>query len=166
MDAGLIEPDRRSPPEAAMSTIRISANADIAAPADRVYRILSNYREHHPRILPPAFSDFTVEEGGIGAGTVMHFRMTTAGRTQSARHRVEEPVPGRVLRELDLDRDMQTTFTMTPNGAGTNVAIDTVWNQGGPAGLAMRLLAPRLLRPIYADELDRLERYAREHPEI
>jgi hypothetical protein len=149
-----------------MSTIRISADADIAAPADRVYRILSNYREHHPRILPPAFTDFTVDEGGIGAGTVMRFNMTLAGRTQPARHRVEEPDPGRVLREIDLDRDMQTTFTVTPNAAGTNVAIDTVWKQGGPTGLAMRALAPRLLRPIYADELGRLERYAREHPEI
>ena len=149
-----------------MSTIRISADADIAAPADRVYRILSNYREHHPRILPPAFSDFTVEEGGVGAGTVMHFKMTTAGRTQSARHRVEEPDPGRVLREIDLDRDMQTTFTVTPNGSGSNVAIGTVWNQGGPVGIAMRYLAPPMLRPIYEDELRRLERYARDHPEI
>lgn len=149
-----------------MSTIRISADADIDAPADRIYRILSNYREHHPRILPPAFTDFTVDEGGIGAGTVMRFNMTTAGRTQAARHRVEEPDPGRVLREIDLDRDMQTTFTVTPNGSGSNVAISTVWNEGGPMGYTMRLLAPRLLRPIYREELDRLERYARDHPEI
>jgi hypothetical protein len=25
---------------------------------------------HHPRFLPPAFSDFEVESGGIGAGTL------------------------------------------------------------------------------------------------
>jgi hypothetical protein len=149
-----------------MSTIRISADADIAAPADRVYRILSNYREHHPNILPPAFSGFAVEGGGVGAGTVMRFDMTLLGRTQSARHRVEEPEPGRVLREIDLDRDMQTTFSVTPNGADSNVTIDTVWNQGGPLGMVMRVLAPRLLRPIYEDELGRLDRYAREHPEI
>ena len=96
-----------------MSTIRVSAESDIAAPAERVYRVLSNYRDHHPKILPPAFSNFAVEEGGIGAGTVMRFDMTTMGRTQSARHRVEEPEPGRVLREIDLDRDLQTTFTVT-----------------------------------------------------
>lgn len=149
-----------------MSTIRVSAESDIAAPAERVYRILANYREHHPRILPPAFSDFTVEEGGIGAGTVMRFDMTVAGRTQSARHRVEEPEPGRVLREIDLDRDLQTTFSVTPMGDGSHLRIDTVWNEGGAQGLAMRFLAPLLLAPIYRDELRNIDRYAREHPEV
>ena len=145
-----------------MSTIRVSAESAVAAPADRVYRILSNYREHHPKILPPAFSNFVVEEGGIGAGTVMRFNMTTLGRTQSARHRVEEPEPGRVLREIDLDRDLQTTFTVTPNGDDSTVRIDTVWNEGGLAGPVMKLMAPRLLAPIYREELRNIDRYARE----
>ena len=145
-----------------MSTIRVSAESDIAAPAERVYRVLSNYREHHPHILPPAFSDFAVEEGGVGAGTLMRFNMTTMGRTQSARHRVEEPEPGRVLREIDLDRDLQTTFTVTPKGDGSHVTIDTIWNQGGIMGPVMRVLAPRVLGPIYRDELRNVDRYARE----
>lgn len=149
-----------------MSTIRVSAELTIAGPADQVYRILSNDREHHPRILPPAFSNFTVEKGGVGAGTVMRFSMTTAGRTRQARHRVEEPEPGRVLREIDLDRDLQTTFTVTPDGEGSRVRIDTAWTEEGPLGFVMRLLAPRILRPIYRDELARLDRYAQEHPEI
>jgi hypothetical protein len=145
-----------------MSTIRVSAESDIAAPAERVYRILSNYREHHPKVLPPAFSNFAVEEGGIGAGTVMRFDMTTMGRTQSARHRVEEPEPGRVLREIDLDRDLQTTFTVTPKGDGAFVRIDTVWNEGGVMGPVMKVLAPRVLSPLYREELQNLDRYARE----
>ena len=145
-----------------MSTIHISAESDIAAPAERVYRILSNYRDHHPKILPPAFSNFTVEQGGIGAGTVMRFDMTTMGRRQSARHRVEEPEPGRVLREIDLDRDLQTTFTVTPKGDASQLRIDTVWNEGGPMGPVMKVMAPRLLAPIYRDELRNIDRYARD----
>ena len=145
-----------------MSTIRVSAESDIAAPAKRVYRILSNYREHHPKILPPAFSNFEVVEGGIGAGTVMRFDMTVMGRTRPARHRVEEPEPGRVLREIDLDRDLQTTFTVTPKGDSSNVRIDTVWNEGGLMGLAMKVMAPRLLGPIYEDELRRLNACAQD----
>ena len=40
------------------------------APAEVVYGYLADMREHHPRFLPPAFEDFKVESGGVGAGTV------------------------------------------------------------------------------------------------
>ncbi len=145
-----------------MSTIRVTAESDIAAPAERVYQILANYRDHHHRILPAAFSNFVVVEGGIGAGTVFHFDMTVLGRTQPARQRVEEPDPGRVMREVDLDRDLRTTFTVTPKGNGSHVRIDTVWNEGGLMGPVMKLLAPRTLGPIFREELRNLDRYARE----
>jgi hypothetical protein len=148
--------------EGRMSTGHVSAEAAIAAPADRVYRILANYREHHTRILPPAFTDVVVEEGGIGAGTIIRFKLRAGGRTQEARQRVEEPEPGRVLLERDLDRDMTTTFTVTPDGNDCRVRIETVWTSSGLQGFMERLLAPRLLRPIYKDELARLDRYARE----
>lgn len=146
-----------------MSTIRVSAESDIAAPAERVYQILANYRDHHPKILPAAFSSFAVVEGGIGAGTVIHFDMTVLGRKQPARQRVEEPEPGRVMQEVDLKRDLRTRFTVTPKGSGSHVRIDTVWNEGGLMGLVTKLLAPRALGPIFREELRNLDRYAREH---
>jgi hypothetical protein len=148
--------------ENVVTTIIASAERDIAAPADRVYRILANYRDHHPNILPDAFSNFTVEKGGIGAGTVIRFRLTIAGLGQDAHQRIEEPAPGWVLAEQDLDRDLRTTFTVTPNGSNCRVRIDTVWNEGGLQGLVMRLFTPRLLGSVFRDELDRLDRYARD----
>ena len=33
---------------------------------NRVYLYLADMRGHHPRFLPPAFSDFQVESGGAG----------------------------------------------------------------------------------------------------
>ena len=45
-----------------MAELRTAAERLIAAPPDRVYRYIADYREHHPRFLPPAFSDFRVEE--------------------------------------------------------------------------------------------------------
>ena len=78
-----------------MPTIRIKSSRRISAPADRVYRCIADYRTHHPAFLPPAFSNFTVEEGGVGAGTVIHFTLTAGGRTQTFRQRVSEPDPGR-----------------------------------------------------------------------
>jgi uncharacterized protein YndB with AHSA1/START domain len=146
-----------------MRQVSVSASRAIDAPAERVYRILADYHAHHPHLLPPAFSNFTVEQGGIGAGTVIRFDVTAGGRTMSYHQRVEEPEPGRVLREADIDGDTATTFTVTPSGAGCTVHIETSWSATGLRGLVERLLAPRILRPLYNDELSRLDAYAREH---
>jgi uncharacterized protein YndB with AHSA1/START domain len=143
------------------SALLVSAERTIAAPAEVVYRCIADYRQHHPRILPPAFSDFVVEEGGAGAGTVIRFRVRAGGRTRAFHQRVEEPEPGRVLIERGIDSGESTTCTVTPEGSGCRVRIDTSFPaSAGLRGFVERLLAPRILRPIYQDELDRLERYA------
>ena len=57
-----------------------------------------------------------------------------------------------------------TTFTVTPGGDRCQVRIETTWQGArGIGGFFERLFAPRVLRRLYADELDRLERYAQEH---
>ena len=145
-----------------MRTTTVSVERDIAAPADRVYRIIADYRNHHPHILPPAITDLVVEDGGIGAGTVIRFTVKTAGRTQQTQQRVEEPEPGRVLVERDLGREMATTFTVSPTDAGARVRIETTWTGRGVRGVVEHLVAPRLLRPMYAEELSRLDRYAQD----
>ena len=50
-----------------MAELPVMADRLIAATPDRVYRCLADDREHHPRFLPPAFSDFHVERGGVRA---------------------------------------------------------------------------------------------------
>ena len=67
-----------------------------------------------------------------------------------------------MLTETDTQLGTLTTFTVTPNGATSNVRIETVWQKSGLAGLFERLVAPVLVRKLYADELDRLDRYAQE----
>jgi hypothetical protein len=145
-----------------MAPVTVTAESHISAPPARVYTILSNYREHHPRILPPTFSDLTVEQGGIGAGTIINFRMKVFGRKYRLRHRIDEPEPGRVLRETDLDSGMVTTFHVAPEGDGSRLRIETVMRSRGARGLMERLFVPRMLRPLYADELARIDRYARQ----
>jgi hypothetical protein len=142
--------------------IHLSADRPIQAPPDRVYEILADFRNHHPKILPPAFSDFRVESGGRGAGTILSYRLNLAGRSWKARSRVEEPEPGRVLTESVAESGAVTTFTVTPEGSGSRVRIDTAWPGGkGVSGWIERLLASRLLRRLYAQELELLDRYAR-----
>lgn len=134
------------------------------APADAVYGYIADMREHHPRFLPPAFSDFRVESGGVGAGTVTRFKVMAGGRTREYRNVVAEPEPGRVLTESDTGSSAVTTFTVSPQGDASLVRISTAWDgAGGIGGFFERTLAPRVLRGIYADELKRLDAYAREH---
>ena len=149
-----------------MAPIVVSAEGTVDAPAERVYRYIADMREHHPHFLPPAFSDFQVESGGVGAGTVTRFRLTAGGRTREYRTKVAEPEPGRVLTESDTGSSSVTTFTVSPQGAASLVRISTTWDgAGGIGGLFERMFAPRVLRAIYADELKRLDAYARErHP--
>jgi hypothetical protein len=121
-------------------------------------------REHHPRFLPPAFSDFEVESGGVGAGTVTRFTLNTGGRSRSYRMQVAEPEPGRVLTESDTESTLVTSFTVDPAENGSRVQISTTWEgAGGIGGFFERTFAPRVLRRLYADELERLDAYARQH---
>ena len=146
-----------------MARILISAERAVEAPAETVYGYIADMREH-PRFLPPAFSDFRVESGGIGAGTVTRFKMTAGGRTREYQMKVAEPEPGRVLTESDTGSSAVTTFTVSPQGGASLVQISTTWDgAGGIGGFFERMFAPRVMRAIYMDELNRLDAYAREH---
>lgn len=142
-----------------MVQVTIHASAHVPAPPGVVYRILADYREGHPSILPPRwFAYLHVERGGVGAGTVIRFGMKSGGRVREMRAEVAEPEPGRVLVERGLDeRGTVTTFTVDPAcDGGTLVTIRTTWRAAGVAGFVERLLAPMLLRPVYREELARL----------
>lgn len=97
-----------------MATIHVCAARRVDASAETVYGYLADMREHHPRFLPPAFSEFEVESGGVGHGTIARFKVTAAGRTREYRMRVAEPDPGRVRTESDMNSNLVTTFTVHP----------------------------------------------------
>jgi Polyketide cyclase / dehydrase and lipid transport len=144
-----------------MSKLYFSAERLIDAPADVVYQCIADYQHHHRPggFLPPAFHDMHILHGGVGAGTRFRLSVTLAGRTNTMTPEVTEPEPGRVLVESD-DR-VRTAFTVEPVGQRCRVRFDTVMHASGLGAILNRLLAPRLMRPLYDDELVRLERYAR-----
>ena len=146
-----------------MATILVSAERTVDAPAGAVYGYLADMRAHHPH-PPPAFSDFRVESGGVGEGTITRFTVTAGGRTREYRMKVAEPDPGHVLTESDTNSSLVTTTTVTAQGSRALVQSSTAWQgAGGIGGFFERLFAPRVMRGIYADELERLDAYAREH---
>lgn len=149
-----------------MARIEVSHSAVIDAPAVKAFAVIADYRDGHPHILPTrVFHDLTVEEGGVGAGTVIRFAMRVMGMDTWVRARITEPEPGRVLVESGLDgSDVITTFTVDPqeDGRRASVRIDTVWTHGGLTGWVQQHVAPRMLRKLYAQELANLERVAGE----
>jgi hypothetical protein len=136
----------------------------IGAPAGVVYDLLADYRVGHPSILPPAFIDLVVDEGGYGAGTRIHFDATLLGRRDQLTAVIEEPEPGRVLIERYPDRGMATTFTIEPDAANCRVTIRTEIEATPVSAFFQRLFVPALLRRIFREELVNIEREVSQKP--
>lgn len=147
-----------------VSRIRASASAVIDAAPAVVYAILADYRDGHPRILPPAyFGRLVVDEGGVGAGTRIRVEVRMPAQTRVVAMEVTEPEPGRVLREQEIGGGPVTTFTVdaADDGRRASVSIETSWERRGVQAVIERWLAPALLRRVYAAQFRRLETEAK-----
>jgi hypothetical protein len=142
---------------------RFAAERRMDVPAQVAYHCLADYREHHrpDGFLPPAFSDLEVHRGGVGAGSEVSWTVDLGGQARRMSATISEPEPGR--RMVETSDDVVTTFTVTPLGSGCVVRFDTVFDEPGLGGILLRLFIGRLLGPLYADELARLEAYAHAH---
>ena len=144
--------------------VQIEVERWIIAPANLIYSMIADYHTHHPAILPPAFSNLTVEQGGVGDGTVISFDLKLAGRSRRMRARISEPRPG-VLEEIDLEFGAVTTFEVTQQLNASRVVIRTSFPSApGIQGWFERRFAPRMLGKLYKQELDNLEAYVSRQP--
>jgi len=141
----------------------ITAERELDSPADLLYHLLADYRTHHrpEGFLPPAFTDLRVLAGGVGEGTEATWNVDTNGTRRSIHARITEPVPGHTL--LETADGLVTTFTVDPTPTGARVRFETVIDEPGIRGVLTRLFAPRMLAPLYAEELTSLGEYARTH---
>jgi len=149
-----------------MAKHSVSASALISAPAQKIYDLIADYRNGHPRILPkPYFVSLEVEQGGYGAGTLINFQMKLMGRIQSFHSTITEPKPGSVLVETDMNTGSFTTFTVDPRSNGQEAFVTITTTTDVPNGIPGKIqgwLTTRLLRPIYLKELDQLAAVAKE----
>jgi hypothetical protein len=144
----------------------VSAAARINAPPERIYRLIADYRDGHPRILPPQLRNLVVEQGGIGAGTVFTCEMHAFGTTRKFRAAVTEPHPGRVLVETLDDGKTVTTFTVEPTekGRAADVTINTrMVPRSGIIGMIERIVTAKFLRGVYSKELELLAQASRKN---
>jgi hypothetical protein len=139
-----------------LTTYTVAVSAVLSAPQRACYDTIADYRAGHPKIVPPKwFGPIVVDEGGVGAGTRIHFTMTVLGQTRSLRAEITEPVPGRVLVESYPDTRVVTTFTVVeaPGGAA-RVTIETRTPRGrGIRAAAERAVTRRVLPGVFVAEL-------------
>jgi hypothetical protein len=142
-----------------MTAHQFAASALIQAPPQELYAIIADYRQGHPQILPkPPFVSLAVEEGGMGAGTVIRVQMRVLGQIQTFRAVISEPEPGRVLVETN-DNGYVTTFTVEPRADGRHADVTIATELSGRTGVLgalERWFVTRLLRPVYVKELEQL----------
>jgi len=146
-------------------TYDVAVTRHIEASAGRVYAVFADYREAHPKILPPRFfAGLEVEAGGSGAGTRLIVRTKVAGRVRTMRGIVTEPAPGRRLVETYPDAQVETSFLVEPRPGenACSVTITTAFpRRRGPLGWVERRLVRGLIDRVYAEELDLLAAYVR-----
>jgi hypothetical protein len=148
--------------------IRVDVQRTIRAPRERVYQVLADYVNGRPQILPPAsYLDYMVLQGGRGAGTRVSYRLRAGRRVRPYEMEVSEPSRGATLVERDRNSSLVTTWTLapTPDGSATNLTLSTSWGgHGGVGGFFERTFAPKGLRRIYDQLLDRLAEKATAAP--
>jgi len=140
----------------------VEADAVVHAPAQKVYGLLADYHNGHPRVLPSAFTGLKVIEGGSGAGTVIDVGMKAFGKVRTVRGYVTEPEPGRVLEEAYPESNIVTRFYVTPlSDAQSTVRIwSEMQSKAGIVGRLERKLVRGFLQKVYRQELGLIDRVA------
>jgi hypothetical protein len=148
----------------------IAYTETIPAAPPRVYRVLADYRRHHPAIVPAdVFRRVDVLQGGVGAGTRFELESRLMGTTTVAQFDVTEPEPGRVLRETMTDGSIETTFTIDPteDGRATRLTLATEYTlPGGLLLLLLRGITGNVLRGVFRREIANIARYIAEDRDL
>ena len=144
----------------------VSYTTRIPAPPARIWTILTDYRVHHPAILPkPAFDKLEVLAGGVGAGTRFRLTMRLGGAASVAEMGVTTPRPGHTLVEATDDGSTVTHFILEPadGGQATDLTFATDYTlPGGALAVLYRWLVNRTMRGLYQQEMANIARYIAE----
>ena len=146
-----------------MNLFHLEVSKTIQASSKAIYAVISDYEVGHQAILPkPYFTEMIVEKGGQGAGTELTISMEVMRDKRTFHQIVEEPEPGRILIERDLDTAQITQFTLEPleNGQATEVTIMIEFElRKGLSGWIEGFMSKFFLRYLFNKELDNLAEY-------
>ncbi|WP_433626888.1 SRPBCC family protein [Nocardia sp. CA-120079] len=139
---------------------QVSASSSIAVAADpqRALEAIADYEKVRPRILSAHYRDYKVVEGGQGAGTVAEWTLQATEKRSRNIHAVVS-VSDSIVTERDSNSTLVNTWTVTPDGTGSQVTLRTSWQgAGGIAGIFEGIFAPLGLKKIQAEVLANLQR--------
>jgi|SRR5581483_5167329 len=139
-----------------MSHIFVRSERTIDASPAEVFNTLIDYKVKRPRMLPPNYLNYNIEQGGQGSGTVVSYHFRAAGRERAYEMVVEETVAGQVLTERDKNSSLVTRWSVLPvdGGQRSQVSVESDWEGGvGAGGFFERTFAPLGLRKVYKDAL-------------
>jgi hypothetical protein len=125
---------------------QVSATTETTLPVAPTVALaaLADYVDTRPAILTDRYSDYAVESGGVGTGTVATWRLHATKKR--VRHVVADiVVDASSVIETDRGSSLVTTYAVLPDGAsGTRVVVTTTWDgASGIGGFFERTFAPR-----------------------
>jgi hypothetical protein len=147
-----------------MGQVTVIAQRTVGAPPERVRAALADYVGVRPKILTEHYSEYRVESGGQGAGTLAHWKLTaTEKRVRDQLIEVSDAGENGGLVERDQNSSMITTWLVRPaEDDASTVIAHTVWQgAGGVGGFFEKIFAPLGLRRIHEGLLDNLDKVVR-----
>jgi hypothetical protein len=143
---------------ALMGQVSASSTVLIEAAPDAVLAAVADYQTVRPKILSSHYSDYSVLEGGQGAGTVVTWKLqATESRSRDVKASVD--VAGKTVIEKDANSTLVSNWTVAPAGTGSTVTVKTSWTgAGGVKGFFEKTFAPLGLRKIQDEVLGNLKK--------
>ncbi|OBF10907.1 SRPBCC family protein [Mycobacterium sp. ACS4331] len=141
-----------------MGQVSASSTVLVNAAPDAVLAAVADYQTVRPKILSSQYSSYEVLQGGVGAGTVVKWKLqATKSRVREVQNSVD--VAGKTVIEKDANSSMVTNWTVAPAGTGSTVTTKTTWTgAGGIKGFFEKTFAPLGLKKIQAEVLENLKK--------
>lgn len=139
-----------------MGQVTATADATIPAAPSEVLAALADYDVTRQAILTSPYSDYAVQEGGQGAGTVVTWRLQVTD--DRVRHVIADiTTDADSVTETDRNSTLVTIFQVKPEGAGSKVVMTTTWEgASGVGGFFEGIFAPVGLGRIQTELLGNL----------
>ena len=141
-----------------MGQVSASSTVLIEAAPEAVLAAVADYQTVRPKILSSHYSNYSVLEGGQGAGTVVTWKLqATESRSRDVKASVD--VAGKTVIEKDANSTLVTNWTVAPAGTGSTVTVKASWKgAGGIKGFFEKTFAPLGLRKIQGEVLGNLKK--------
>ena len=132
-----------------MPQVPAPTEATLPATPEAALVALADYVDTRPAILTDRYTDYAVQSGGVGDGTVVTWRLHATEKR--VRHVVADVTTDATsVTETDRNSSLVTRYVVSPAGDGSRVVVTTTWDgAGGIGGFFERTFAPKGLARIH-----------------